>query len=140
MPEENRGRASRRGFGGSSLDHTDMLPRSIAAVNPSSQTHVVDCRNGACSSSVSPQSSHHEGEAKIDKDYIERTKSLRHDDVLLISTIKPHGAIGSHTLARWIKTVLQLAGLDIDMFKPHSTRHAASTAACQASVSLDEVL
>ena len=74
------------------------------------------------------------------EDYIERTKSLRHDDVLLISTIKPHGAIGSHTLARWIKTVLQLAGLDIDMFKPHSTRHAASTAAYQASVSLDEVL
>lgn len=25
------------------------------------QTHVVDCRNGACISSVSPQSSHHEG-------------------------------------------------------------------------------
>ncbi|XP_074609297.1 uncharacterized protein LOC141863593 [Acropora palmata] len=65
MPEENRGRASRRGFGGTSLDHTDMVPTSIAAVNPSSQTHVVDCRNGACSSSVSPQSSLHEGEVKI---------------------------------------------------------------------------
>ena len=57
--------------------------------------------------------------------YIERTKSLRHDDVLLISTIEPHRAIGSQTLACWIKTVLQLAGVDIDMFKPHSTRHAA---------------
>ena len=32
MPEENRGRASRRGFGGTSLDHTDMVPTSIAAV------------------------------------------------------------------------------------------------------------
>ena len=53
-------------FGGTSLDHIDMVPTSIAAVNPSSQTHVVDCRNGACSSSVSPQSSHHEGEVKID--------------------------------------------------------------------------
>ena len=53
-------------FGGTSLDHIDMVPMSIAAVNPSSQTHVVDCRNGACSSSVSPQSSHHEGEVKID--------------------------------------------------------------------------
>ncbi|XP_074636846.1 uncharacterized protein LOC141894991 [Acropora palmata] len=73
------------------------------------------------------------------EDYIERTKSLRHDDVLLISTIKPHRAIGSQTLARWIKTVLQLAGVDIDMFKPHSTRHAASTAAYQASVPLDEI-
>ena len=74
------------------------------------------------------------------EDYIERTKSLRHDDVLLISTIKPHRAIGSQTLARWIKNVLQLVGVDIDMFKPHSTRHAASTAAYQASVPLDEIL
>ena len=74
------------------------------------------------------------------EDYIERTKSLRHDDVLPISTIKPQRAIGSQTLARWIKTVLQLAGVDIDMFKPHSTRHAASTAAYQASVPLDEIL
>ena len=74
------------------------------------------------------------------EDYIERTKSLRNDDVLLISTIKPRRAIGSQTLARWIKTVLQLAGVDIDMFKPHSTRHAASTAAYQASVPLDEIL
>ncbi|XP_029181542.2 uncharacterized protein LOC114949304 [Acropora millepora] len=74
------------------------------------------------------------------EDYIERTKSLRHDDVLLISTIKPHRAISSQTLARWIKTVLQLAGVDIDMFKPHSSRHAASIAAYQASVPLDEIL
>ena len=37
------------------------------------------------------------------EDYIERTKSLRHDYVLLISTIKPHRGIGSQTLARWIK-------------------------------------
>ena len=63
------------------------------------------------------------------EDYIER---IRHDDMLLISTIKPDRAIGSQTLGRWIKTVLQLAGVDIDMCKPHSTRHAASSAAFQA--------
>ena len=74
------------------------------------------------------------------EDYIKRTKSLRHDDVLLISTIKSHRAIGSQTLARWIRTVLQLAGEQIDMFKPHFTGHAASTAAYQGSVPLDEIL
>ena len=41
------------------------------------------------------------------EDYIERTKFLCQDNVLLISTIKPHRAIGSQTLACWIKTVLQ---------------------------------
>ena len=57
-----------------------------------------------------------------------------------VSTIKPHRTIGSQTLARWMKTALQLAGVDIGMFKPHSTRHAASTAAYQASVPLEEIL
>ena len=33
------------------------------------------------------------------EDYIERIKSSRRDDVLLISTIKPHRAIGCQTLA-----------------------------------------
>lgn len=72
--------------------------------------------------------------------YIEQTKSLRQDDTLLISFIKPHGAIGSQTLARWIKNVLQLSGIDIDLFKPHSTRHAASTAAFQANVPMHDIL
>ena len=68
-----------------------VVPTSIAAVNPSSQTHVVDCRNGACSSSVSPQSSHHEGEAKIDsmsfirRHYEERGFSEHVTNVLLDS-------------------------------------------------------
>ena len=61
-------------------------------------------------------------------------------DRLLISTINPHRTIGSQTLARWIKSVLQLAGVDIDMFKPHSAMHEVSTAGYQASVSLDEML
>ena len=68
-----------------------MVPTSIAAVNLSSQTHVVDCRNGACSSSVSPQSSHHEEEAKIDsmffirRHYEERGFSEHVTNVLLDS-------------------------------------------------------
>ena len=78
-------------FGGTSLDHIDMVPTSIAAVNPSSQTHVVDFRNGVCSSSVSPQSSRHEGEAKIDsmsfirRHYEERGFSEHATNVLLDS-------------------------------------------------------
>ena len=36
--------------------------------------------------------------------------------------------------------MLHLSGIDIDLFKPHSTRHAASTAAYRANVPLDEIL
>ena len=74
------------------------------------------------------------------QDYIEQTKSLRHDDALFISTIKPHQAVGPQTLARWIRTVLQMSGIDVDLFKPHSTRHAASTAAYKNAVPMDDIL
>jgi integrase len=54
-------------------------------------------------------------------------------------TIKPHRAIGSETLARWIKIILEGAGIDITLFEPHSTRHAAATAAYAADIPVDEV-
>ena len=72
--------------------------------------------------------------------YIARTETLRHDSVLFISTVKPHNAVGAQTMARWIQTVLQWSGIDMDLFKPHSTRHGSSTATFNASVSLDEIL
>ena len=72
--------------------------------------------------------------------YIARTETLRHDSALFISTVKPHNAVGTQTMSRWIKTVLQWSGIDMDLFKPHSTRHASSTAAFDASVPLDEIL
>ena len=74
------------------------------------------------------------------EEYIERTKELRQDNVLFISTIKPHNPVGAQTMSRWIKTILEWAGIDVTLFKPHSTRHAASTAALKASIPLDEIL
>jgi len=74
------------------------------------------------------------------EEYIEQTSGLRQDNWLFISFIKPYKTIGSQTLARWIKTVLLLSGVDIDTFKPHSTRHAASTVALQAGIILDKIL
>ena len=41
---------------------------------------------------------------------------------------------------RWIKTILEWAGIDVTSFKPHSTRHSASKAALQASIPLDDIL
>ncbi len=48
--------------------------------------------------------------------------------------------MGAQTVARWIKSVLNDAGIDIAIFKPHSTRHAASTAACDAKIPIDDIL
>lgn len=74
------------------------------------------------------------------EEYLEKTKHLRQSDNLLVATIKPHRAIGSQTLARWIKIVFAGAGIDITLFKPHSTRHAAATAAYAADLPVDEIL
>ena len=56
---------------------------------------------------------------------IERTRTLRTNDKLLISTIKPHDPVSKSTISRWVKMVLGQAGLDLT-FKPHSIRAAAT--------------
>ena len=66
--------------------------------------------------------------------YIDRTKSLRIQegsavDQLLVACIKPHHAVTSSTIARWLKTLLEQAGIDTTLFKAHSTRGASVSAA-----------
>ena len=60
--------------------------------------------------------------------------------VLFLSYIKPHKPVSSSTLARWAKSVLSLAGINTTIFKPHSTRSAASSAAFSAGVGLSDIL
>ena len=47
------------------------------------------------------------------KAYEERTQLLR---------IKPHRAISSSTVARWLKSLLEASGIDISIFSAHSVR------------------
>ena len=62
------------------------------------------------------------------------------ENLLFLSYIKPHKPVSSSTLARWAKSVLSLAGTDTTIFKPHSTRSAASSAAFNARVALSDIL
>lgn len=72
--------------------------------------------------------------------YLKRTNSLREDSQLLISYKAPHKKVGRNTIARWIKTIMQMAGIDTDTFKAHSTRAASTSAAKQAQVPLEHIL
>ena len=61
-----------------------------------------------------------------------RTEGLRksassEETRLFISFIKPHKAMSTATVARWIKSVLSAAGIDTSVFKPHSVRGASVT-------------
>ena len=67
------------------------------------------------------------------------TEKLRNSTKLLVSFIKPHRAVTSPTIGRWIKNVLGQAGIDTERFSGHSTRCTSTSKAC-LSVSADVIL
>lgn len=71
------------------------------------------------------------------KEYIARTRYLRHpeNDYLFITTKKPFGTASKDTLSRWVNQILTSSGFDTTQFKPHSTRHAATSAVFRKGVS-----
>ena len=60
--------------------------------------------------------------------YLDRTASLRAADAnnLFISQHKPYQSVKSQTLAQWMWNIMADAGIDITMFKQHSTRSASA--------------
>ncbi|CAC5383917.1 unnamed protein product [Mytilus coruscus] len=73
------------------------------------------------------------------KSYIERTKNSRKSDSLLIS-YKLHTQVTSSTIARWLKEVLSLSGIDTSVFTAHSYRGASTSKAYSSGLSLSDVL
>lgn len=59
---------------------------------------------------------------------------------LLISYCKPHKPVSPATIARWVKSMLAAAGIDITQFKAHSTRAASTSAARKLGVSTADIL
>ena len=53
--------------------------------------------------------------------------------------MKPHKPVTSDTIARWVKTVLSLAGID-GVFTAHSTRGGSASAAARAGVALSDIM
>jgi len=73
--------------------------------------------------------------------YIERTASLRKDTrQLLICHAKPHGPASRDSISRWIKHTMKAAGIDINIFKTHSTRSASTSAAKAADVPIEDIM
>ena len=74
--------------------------------------------------------------------YITRTCNLRNptDFRLFISFFKPHRAVSPATISRWIKTVLSDEGTDTSIFKAHSVRGAATSAAYNKGVPVENIL
>ena len=75
-------------------------------------------------------------------EYLARTEPLRGAHTrLFLSTQKPHLPVHKDTIARWIRTSLDRAGIDTSQFKAHSTRAAASSAAAlSGTVPIQDIL
>lgn len=75
------------------------------------------------------------------KEYLHRTETLRvTGSQLLISFQKPHEAVSRDTISRWIRTAMQMSGINLDVYKAHSTRAASVSAAHRTQVPIQEIL
>lgn len=72
--------------------------------------------------------------------YINSTKHNRKDiNDLILTYKKPYKKASSQTIGRWIKSTMQEAGIDTSTFSSHSTRHASTSAALRAGMSVDAI-
>ena len=56
----------------------------------------------------------------------------------MLSYVKPYKPVGTSSVGRWIKLVLNPSGIDVKKFKAHSTRAAAAKAS--KNTTTDEIL
>ena len=59
---------------------------------------------------------------------------------LFLSVNNPHKPVSSATLSHWVKNCLLEAGIDNKVFRAHSTRGAATSAALRTGTSIPEIV
>ena len=69
-----------------------------------------------------------------------RPQDLSQPNKLLLSHIRPHKPVSPSTLARWLKELMHLAGIDTSVFKGHSVRGAVTTEVARQGFSILEIL
>ena len=77
------------------------------------------------------------------RQYINVTSSLRSEGTvkLFVAIVRPHHPVSSSTIARWLRDMLQQAGINVGIFGAHSVRGASSSAAAAAAgVTTNDIL
>lgn len=59
---------------------------------------------------------------------------------LLISLSKPHNAVTTSNMSRWLKETLRLSGIGIAIYCSHSVQGATISAARSMNVPIEEIL
>ena len=75
------------------------------------------------------------------KVYLEKTSQVTNaGDSLFCSFTPPYKAVGTQTIARWTKNTMKEAGVDVSIFKAHSTRGASASGLAKMGVPLQDIL
>lgn len=70
--------------------------------------------------------------------YLDMTRSSK-AGALFVSLKNQDNPVTTDTLARWTKDILKQAGINVETFSAHSTRHASVSAAARKNVQLDVI-
>jgi len=76
------------------------------------------------------------------KEYLKRRSivNIGGSKKLFLSFVAPHKPVVRSTISRWIKEVLAQSGIDITVYKAHSTRAAATSKAKSADIPVEDIL
>ena len=75
------------------------------------------------------------------KEYLRRTSALRQEHTkLFVITCDPYSPAKNGTLCRWVKTLMDMAGIDVLAYGPHSFRSAASSKAFECGLALSSIM
>ena len=75
------------------------------------------------------------------KAYVERTTSNRWTESrMFLALIKPHKAVSSSSIARWLKSLLESAGINTSIFNANSVREVSFTAAANLGITTSDIL
>lgn len=80
--------------------------------------------------------------AKALSHYMNKTREMRNQpatDRLILTIQKPIHNATAQSISRWIKQVIKDSGIDVGVYTSHSTRHASTSAARRAGVSVDVI-
>ena len=72
--------------------------------------------------------------------FIKVTMELRMSPRLFLISMKPYRRASRATISRWVKTVMENAGIDTTVYKPHSARSATVSKVASLGIPTDVIL
>ena len=110
--------------------HLNTLPhfsltkpcKNFSAANPNQGFQLIHVRKNLKERDLCPYTAIYH--------YLKLTAYKRSSTSLFVSSLLPFAAAKSGILLNWVKQLMEQAGVDTRVFKPHSTRAAATSYIC----------